>query len=683
MLSELNILLRHNYISIPDNDDTCSSEDLATIMMNLSYYGYALDVAAFEALNNLSRFQMVSWWKFVEIELKSIIGDDRDIGDFVVYKNFPQEVLKKSEAEYWIAQILMYWGLPNEFFTESIKPRKSMKEQPELKILKKSNHNTTNKILNEYISSPTRWKPHEELDVFHLSKYHTIDFSKFYFKENLISLATKLINDGETITATSATDVLRLGAGLSGADISLREKIKFLSFKRKTRRFLLSMLEKCNNLSEDVSRRPALWKSFLYSLHPWDYKERFPKTAELSDKLYNDKLVSFNAQIEKYLAACDDQVLDVLSSRPGEFRRRLVHTIDLFGKQAVKSFTSQKVLNKLTTYQLISLRKMLQMSNIRQTRVFPPKGNWNKLKIGKPKRVNADCVFDVSEVINQVLKDRLPKIKILDINTNMIKLSSNDGEVSSYTRGTEFLIPKNITFIRTASYWEIKNKRNIWFDNGWNFFNDEWKSIGACCWNHTHDIAGAIFSGDPTNSKEMHGRATQLIDLNLLELQKQNVRYAVWNILCYSRIPFSKATDVFAALQWGERPQSGKLFEPSRCQLSFPLTGEQLTKYICYIDLKLNKMIYMDANLNGVVISANNNSIILQRLMPAFVDYLNSLPSIYDLFENSVDENANDGYVLYSDKELELKDVLAYVFKSENENNSYNQIDINKLLVGN
>ena len=74
--------------------------------------------------------------------------------------------------------------------------------------------------------------------------------------------------------------------------------------------------------------------------------------------------------------------------------------------------------------------------------------------------------------------------------------------------------------------------------------------MGALCWNSVRR-PGAVFSGDPTNTKDAQGRACQLIDLDLAELRASGVRYAVWNVLAYSKVPFSQAGEVCAALQWG------------------------------------------------------------------------------------------------------------------------------------
>jgi hypothetical protein len=74
------------------------------------------------------------------------------------------------------------------------------------------------------------------------------------------------------------------------------------------------------------------------------------------------------------------------------------------------------------------------------------------------------------------------------------------------------------------------------------------------------------------------------------ELAEAGVRWAVWNLLCYSRVSLDRAKEVFAALQWGERPEEGKLFEPARCQLAFPVKGPQFTKYVAMLDVARRRL---------------------------------------------------------------------------------------------
>lgn len=686
-MSLANIFLRSNLVLIPvhASGDVATQSDVATILMNVSHYGYALSLGAYQALIKLSHDELVAWWTETETHLKSITGADRKVADFVVYKNFPREVLEKSVAAYWIPQILMYWGFPKEMFTEVEQPREKMQEKCREKVLHLATENSANDILLSHLKNPSRWKEDELRDVLELLEDLVLPTDKIVFKENMVAVAVAMMERGKKMRMASATDVLRLGAGLSDGDISLREDVKFKSLGKPVRRWLLAMLETCANIKEDMARRPEVWKRFLKGLHAGDFRRQYPIVCAAMDDLYHDRLTSFNSEVELGLESLDENVLALLSTRPGDFRRRLVHTMDLFGDAAVRAFLQPKVLGKLTVMQMVSLRSHLDTVNLRRNRCFPPGGNWTKLQVAGVRYVDGDLAGEVSAALGKALTSRLPKIKYLDPATRSIKLPTNGSDTGPFTRGTEFPIPDEVEFIRSVSYWRVGKRQTVWFDNGWNFFDSSWKDLGACCWAYGHMNYGkgsAIFSGDPVSGNEMKGRAAQMIDLYPSKLVKLGVRYAVWNILAWSRIPFSDVEEVFAALQWGKDPQKGSLFEPSRAQLAFPLTGKNLTKYVCVVDLVGRKLIYLDANLRGNVRSAGANGKILEEQMPAFMEYVDSIPSVYDLLSGSVDEKNGKAYVLYSDKEVDLfQDEPAYVFRPENKSNSFTPLNLNALLT--
>jgi hypothetical protein len=506
-----------------------------------------------------------------------------------------------------------------------------------------------------------------------------VDIKKIVFKENLI----KFILNNPDVKLTSAMDVLRLSVGLSNGDISLKEKSKFKNFSRKERRILLNLLEKSSNLEEDVARDKNKWKKLMYKLHPGDYHENFPNVCSVYNKLYNSQVESFNSQIDKYASSKNIAALKLLQSRPGEFVRKLNRMISIFGKDVVKYFVP--ILPKLKISQLLKIEKYLETINSRKFLSFAPNGSWKKLQIIENKNfiseeIKSKILKEIKNVLTIKLSKKLKSVNLSE-NAKLIKIQTNDSELSSYGRGTVFPIPENIKFIRSASYWQAKTYGygNIWFDNGWNFFDGNWNVMGTCCWNVERFKDGAIFSGDPTNSKDLKGRACQMIDLYIDKLVKSGVRYAVWNILCYSKVPFSKADDVFASLQWGEEAQKGKLFEPKRTQLSFPIKGENYAKYIAYIDLVERKLIYTDANFSANVSSAQMNEKTLEKNMPAFVEYLDTIPSIFDLFKN-VSRKKSGIPVFYSDKDIIIKNKEAFVFKPENDSNNFNQINVSEFL---
>jgi len=662
-----------------------SKNVLATIVANLVYYGFSLSRESFSVIESMDESLISEWWKRFEPTIKQYTGDNKKMDNFVVYKNFPQEVLDMTQAQYWISQIFMYWGLSNEIFTEEPSERESILDKIDLKVLHLAKKDSTEVVLDMLLKSPSRWTSNQYDSVYFLivNEGLELDITKIPFKENMVNIVSDVFQCDTDIRLKSATDILRLAIALSDGDTSFVTKTNFKKFSRRDRKKLLNMMENSTNLTEDMMRFKNKWKKLMYALHPGDYANQFPRVCEAYNLLYNGKIKTFNSEVESGIIEKNDYVLDLLKSRPGEFMRRLNKIVSVFDKKGAIAFIS--IINKLTVSQLLKIEKYIESANVRIKSTIAPKGNWTKLKIVES---NAKMSISIKNMLLSKIRDEISARVFANVGSvnlkdsvNLVKLHTSDSELAPYGRGTVFKIPDNVKFIRTASYWENKSNGNTWFDNGWNFFGDNWEVKGTCSWDrNSFANNSAIFSGDPTNSKEIDGKACQMIDLYLDKLSKEGVRYAVWNILCYSKVKFNQAADVFAALQWGEDKQKGKLFEPSRCQLSFSLNGDSLTKYIAYIDIKEKKLVYMDANLRGNVMSASLNESVLSESMPAFIEYLDSIPSVYDLFKN-VPQSEKGVIITYDDKDIDIIDgELAYVFKPLNDNNRFRQLNLSELL---
>lgn len=689
-LTNEHLFLSYGYMSLPEGKKTtavASPALLGTFVSNMAYYGYVPSKEVMSFLLSASDDQLKALWTKLEVALKGNSGEGRDIGKHVVYKNFPKEVLEMSQAEYWIKQILMYVGLPNELFTQTEEPRDAMFEDVTMKVLHAASDDTAYQIFQSLLALPTRWTETQGDHLIHLlntfGKHLVIklDMDSVGFKENGIRavIAAKERSIELNLSITTATDVLRLAAGMSGGDISLRETVKFKKFRRSERRLLLAALEDTKNLEDDIAARQDEFKKLFMVLHPGDYK--FARVNAVYDKLYKGQVKSFAAKVD--LSVITD--LKLLSTRPGEFLRRFHAVYSIFQKEAVDALIP--LLPKLSAQQLVKFRKYLETIYSRKQLVYPPRGNWTKLKIfpNEKKRIAMDHYLTLDREIGKVLAGRiaeiLPEGVALDESAARVKLQTNDQKLASYGRGTSFPIPENIKFIRAASYWGAKNSfrsgYNTWMDNGFNFFDENWDSMGTICWNSTSWKDAAAFSGDPTNSKTEDGKACQVIDLYLDQLRAKGVRYAVWNILSYNNVPFDSVDDIFASLQWGEDAQKGKIYEPSRAQMEFQVTGQNKTKYIAFIDLLKNELVYMDANLAGAVNSAKSNETTLSQTMPAFMEYLASLPSVYDLFEDAAKGTVP---VTFSDAGLDITSGKAYVFRPENADNTFTKLDLNTIL---
>lgn len=696
------ILLRNNQFPIASKDssidpskDMATNRELVTVLANFAYYGYTPSLDGISLLASLSAKDLASFWNDFEVALKSVTGDKFKVGEHVLYKNFPKEVLAMDESEYWLRQIFVYLGFPFSFVAQEAEERESIANELKLKVLEPAISAVP--AFNKLVSQKTRWTTVQEEMMLSLVTEHAVneeegavdylDLASYGFKENGIRVFTDVYNnssieyissnDGslgkslskeqlqalahlkksvsetnsdevaeksvlEAFKIKDATDVVRLALSLSGQDIRF-SVAKFKNFGRKDRRALLSMLENANNLIEDVSERPLFFKRLIQKLHPGDFNKQFPNTKKAYHLLYNDKTISFNARLEGLISGQKKEALDVASERPGVFLRKFHELYSLFGSDAV-IYLSKNV-DKLTVDQLLKLKGYVETINDRKTLMYPPKGNWGRVQLDENKKITFKLKDNIAiqTIINNSLSQRLLDTFETGFNVDSklkkAKLPTNDQEVGDYGRGTEFDIPENINFIRTSSYWN--SNRGSFVDNTWNFFDEDFNETDVCCWNSTKAGAGkntySVFSGDATN--QATGKAAQLIDLYFEEMEKAGVRYAVWSILSYSNILFSDFEELHAGLQFGETPNGGALFEPSRIALSFELKGKALTKVVAYLDVKERKLVFMDVNFNLSTQSGQNNGKKLSELVPPYMEYLDSIPSYYDLLSTAHDEN--------------------------------------------
>lgn len=739
-------LLQNGFVAVPyakrSGATVVDRASLGTVLSNIAYYGYTPSVDLLQAMMDLDVKDLASFWVELDGMLAEITGTNRNMDEFVVYKNFPDEVLEMSQANYWFRQICMYIGLPNELFTEEQEDREPLSDDIKLKVLDLAGDDVFDRLCDKLIALGSSWQPNQidaMTSILKKAEAPCIDLGIFGFRANGVLLATEGLKQklDISVATTSATDVLRIAAGVSDADVELKIAPKFRKFSRPERRMLIEILENCADLEGDFARRPEIWKRLLSRLHPGDYK--CARVSQAYTDLYAGSKNRLAARLEHGFASKDLAVLDLLVDQPGIFMRELHRTYGLFGAAAFEKFKT--VTNALTIEQLLKLSSYLKEAPVKRSKdatpaqpskdelikailtardaegtfaeellqkmdvdelaeiapredsenglsayLVRPKGNWSKalvLERSKPS-IDADDLKDLQDHIGRTIGARVntafPQGIDLDLNLYDVTLPTNGQELASYGRGTEFDIPEKATFVRTASFWSHSDYQNTWFDNGWNLFDEDWKPAGTCCWDKIRVGNGkntvAIFSGDPTNSKDLKGRGCQMIDLYIDQMQKAGVAYAVWNILCYSSIPFEDAEEVLGTLQWGENPMSGKLYEPSRAQMVFPLKGREMTKFVAYIDVRRRKLVYMDAPFPGHIHSAVKNADRLSTLMPAFQAYTRQLPTIADLFANAKKGSVP---VLKNDDGVNIEGP-GFVFDRRNVANKIEQIELESLL---
>lgn len=726
------LLAKSGLITLPSGLDThlkcggadvTARADLGTVLANMTYYGFAPSKSLMAVLARTTEEGLKMFWEHQEPLLMNITGEDRNMGEFMVYKNFPKEVLDMSQAQYWTHQILMYIGLPNAIFTQEVKDRAPMSETVSLKVLDIAPDDALETLAANLLASSASWNDDQNeaaMELFDQSVINTIDMGAFGYRLNGAMLAVRALRKGQfdLVSTTSATDVLRIVAGLCGNDMELKTKPRFGNFARSYRRSILATLDQCANLEEDFARHGEIWKRLLSRLHPGDYK--FANVNHAYRDLYMGSRDRLNARLESSFNKQSHTALDILKKEPGLFMRSLHRAYGIFGAAAFTAF--EDVLDELSVAQLLKISSYLKKATgefvqkpipgaingalaeqlvkiagaeaaatsksvVASKTLVRPKGNWSKAVVVKRFKSPIDEADRTSmiKLIQRTIGARIDAIYPQGVNLDpklaQVKLATNGQELASYGRGTEFDIPENAKFVRSASFWAQSSYGNTWFDNGWNFLDASFKPVATCSWDNERVVIDgntpAIFSGDPTNSKDLEGRGCQMIDIYLDELEDAGIAYATWNILCYSGVTFSDAEDVLATLQWGEDAEEGKVYEPSRAQMVFPLKGDNLTKYVAYIDVARRKLVYMDADLPALVSSAGRNSEFLTEQMPAFMEYTDQQPSVADLFANA---KVGSLPVVYNDDTLSI-DGDAFVFQPTNTQNRIDKIDLEPLLA--
>lgn len=659
---------------------------MGTVVSNLAFYGVALDARATHHLLHASTEAIVSWWSVMEPALKEVTFADRNMDDFVVYKNFPSEVLNMDDAHYWLNQILMYVGFPNDLFAQPVQNRAPLNESCTFRVLGFETDTTLDGVAQKLLAKQADWT---EQDLAHISilidekVISSVDFSSTQSRANAARLAAILMQSdiASRILVNAPTDVLRISAALSQGDAGLRTPSRVGKLPRPVRRALISMLNRftTQDLLEDFGARPGAWKKLLHALHAGTTKGSLKKAA---DALRSGSYSTYNSLLEGALASRDEAALGMLTERPGVFMRRLHQALGVFGQKAAEAFVKDDVLSNLTIEQLLNIDSYVASANMRQSYLVTPRGKMSKAQVVENKKIDIDENMrnTLSHGISQAIQNRLNSLYPagFDVSPCAYRVGlPRNGQESNTPRGTVFSIPENVSFLRSASFWEHKDHdRNTWFDNGWTFFDADWNQVGVVSWDSPSYGNNGIFSGDPTNSKDLKGRGCQMIDLHLDKLATSKAVYAVWSILAYSGIPFGDAPEVLATLQWGEDAQKGKLYEPSRSQIRLKLGGPDLAKAVAILDIAKREMVFLDANIPLCTQSAGRNGATFKKFMPPLMESIKAAPSMGTLFAHGAKGSIP---VRYDDAQSPITGE-AVVFSPNNIDSDIVQLPIEAIL---
>jgi hypothetical protein len=651
-------LTKRRRVLLDQGGGECPTAVVATGNKNLEALGFTASRDLFERLRSLPAEEVGRFYGEITPILAEMVGAHRDFRP--MYPNFPAQVMAASDLELYINALSHYWGSfvadvigqPGYFILPSYPKaeREPLDQEVRLKVIDLGSKADFEGIFIRLVGSNASLPEADKAIVAWFVEEYGDDLLRLLppeipQKETLALLAGCLLERSEPTYLLphlkTATDVLRVAVVLSGGDVSLARPTKFRKSSRRERRFLLRALEECGGITEDMLRWRGYWVRLGEILHPFEYKDRYPKVYEAFDVLRNGRpFATFNSKVEAGLRAGDlGTVIGLLRQRPGVFARRLDHLLRLGGGQdAVASFLD--VADQVATPVLVQVYNHFKgRPEPRPLRTFFPKGNVAKIQVqeGSLSPLPHDLTAAVADGVRDVLINRFRKLSPL-------------GKVWVDERLKSFLVPagmrsasKSLRTVARGSRLELPDGDTIrfflWWKNGEHrtdidlsavLFAGDWTRLCHLAYFHLREATyGCYHSGDIVDAPE---GACEFIDMDVKAMASKGVRYVAMCLNSFTRQPYCDLPECFAGWMARAKPQSGEVFEARTVEDKIDLASDTTVSIPVVIDLEDRQVVWADAALRSAGwinnVHANRDNIAgLARAMAGL-----DRPNLYDLF---------------------------------------------------
>lgn len=669
-----------------------SSAAVATFNRNLISLGFVCSQELSGTLAGLSEEALGSLYHQVVPILKKMTGAHRTFNP--MYPNFPRQVMEASDLELYLNAITHYWmaairdlaqGQPRLFGGPLMEGATSSPAPVETL-------NVPLQWLPEYEVEKRECLPEEEVSLKVIGLGSDADFWKVFTRlvgsngslaesdkaivqwfvdnrrDNILFFLPPAIPQKENLTLLvgsllqheiptylipylkTATDVLRVAVVMSGGDVSLATPGKFRRFKRTERRFLLDAMEAIPAVTEDMLRRPEVWKRLGRELRPGDYAKRYPKTLKAFDVIRNDEpFPTFNSKVEAGLIRQDvATVTDLLKTRPGEFARRFDHLLRTSGEQAevaVKGFMD--VAHKVSTPVLLQVYAHFKnRDRVKNHRAFFPKGSVAKVQVVEetlpplpPVNMAAEEALDkyIAGIVRETLVKRFRSLPSLGevyvdeaLRTQNVPFAQRSASkvLRTISRGSRLALPGCDT-LRFFVWWKEPEGQRTDIDLAAVFFSDDWKRMGDVSYYNLKEW-GSAHSGDITSAPN---GAAEFIDLHMPTVREKGVRFVSMVIYSFTQQAFKDLPECFAGWMARQKVQSGEIFEARTAQDKIDIAGDTTVNIPLIIDLQERQVVWADIalkNRNAINNSRKNGEslVLMGKAVTGLVK-----PTLYDLFD--------------------------------------------------
>lgn len=454
---------------------------------------------------------------------------------------------------------------------------------------------------------------------------------------------------------TTATDVLRLVAVLSGGEADLLAPPRFRSLPRALRRRLLGVLDglPVESLVEDVLRHPGPWKRAAEVLHPFEGHSRHPKAALAFAVLRgtDPTAVSFGADLRATAAehpgavrvdgdgtrirpntwrsrveealrpgpggdADPDAALALLAERPGELVRRLDQLLRLYGAEELP-YKAVSVLARALPGAgpgplLAALGRLRTRHLPGGRRVFFPRGQVTRSYAIDDTRpplpaavTDRMCALLEAEALRRLAMVPVPggryRLAVLDAGLAGLAVPAAEGAAAkalvSVPRGSAQPLPPG-EVLRLFLHWTEPPGTRVDLDLSVVLYDANWTYKGMC--DYTRLVYGqraAVHSGDLTSAPAPEG-ATEYVDLDLARLAEAGVRFAVPVVFSFNDIPFDRLVDAFAGfMALHAREGRDAVYDPRTVRQRYDLVGDSRIHLPLLADLEQGTFLWTDVHL--------------------------------------------------------------------------------------
>ena len=708
----------------------CLNPIVLNMQVELMRYGYMFDKACLFYLDLMDDETLIS----IADSLADYLADAYGDGCYVsLFGNYPTSVLMMSETEMFIHQIVHY--LSDGAYSPAMP---SCDDQELLMLHDKYDgvvlrdsykliHTITNKEFCDYfkklLSSQQSLTSYDKDVIAYVLKnsyeiansVNEIIPEEIPFKETLCIVFANV----DSYYPKTVTDVLRYAVYLSGGDVSLpkiptaldygwsnlqfdrmsqylkdyyekqltaaRAPFKFKKFSRPERRKILDMIEhlfteekkkgkRGDNILADMKKYAERWIRLGEILHPGEYANRYPETAEAFTtlRIASQYISTYYSRVEAARKADDYELLiSIYCERPGEFARNIDNLLRNYPSHY--QYTLDKFAEVLSSISTKMIYELLDHFNVRNDIDFRD-GRYVVIKGARKPSFKLPLLPELSyNVISYLLK-----VLVTELNNRFSKLDSLEGKTyildesiknialpknmrsmnfmpGQLARGSKLPIDISTGILRCYCRWTDKFGQYD-LDLSTSMYDSKFNYLTSISWNTYYKREKwAVFSGDVRHRK---GNCAEYIDVDIKGARNAGVRYIVASVNDFDGQGFAKK-DAWAGIM--ERSEFGTPGEvtwaPSTVTTGFRLTSVCTNIIMTIIDIKDMVMYVVDEDYSGIPVASAS-----ARLTGDYVKrYVNAKRYFngYSLIDFNITSRNGSVYSVEHDKIDDIKKSLA------------------------